>query len=138
MKNKVYGLKSMVILPTGEIERDGTLLFPNKEKADKFLAFVSHMANNTKQQHQMRGTKSSHYEHDQEYVVTNSLAEFVHTKTHFFVSRIGIHLLENQQNYVAENDVAIFNFINTDDESDTDADNNVIDVDATSVDDKKE
>lgn len=99
MKNKVYGLKSMVVYPSGEIERDGTLLFPNKEKADKFMAFVTHIASNTEQKPAMKGTNRSLYEHDQEYLVTPSIADFVNSRNSFFVRRISMHIVEETVDY---------------------------------------
>lgn len=95
MKNKVYGLVSMVISPEGVITKDGTLLFPNKERADNFLKFVNDASAQNQKTTHLRGSSRSHYEHGQEYIVSNSIAEFVHTKKTFFVSEIANHIVEN-------------------------------------------
>ncbi len=95
MKNKVYGLVSMVISPDGVIVRDGTLLFPNKEKAEHFLQFVRDISKQNQSSTHMRGSSRSHYEQDREYIVNNTIAENVHNKRSFFVSQIHQHLIEN-------------------------------------------
>lgn len=121
MKNKVYGLVSMVVSPEGVVTKDGTLLFPNKERADNFLEFVSDISTQSHSSTHMRGSSRSLYEHGQEYIVTNSLAEFVHTKKTFFVSEIANHIVDNIIDEPSK-DVVIgqISFVKTDEDTDKD------------------
>lgn len=127
MRNQVYGLVSMVILPSGEKVKDGTLLFSNKEKADKFLEFVSHLGKQTQVGTHMKGSNVSHYEHGQEYIVSNSIADFVNTKSCFFVSQIEKHLLDAP--IEASKDVVLSSIsFNTQEVLEDKQDNNIIDI----------
>lgn len=98
MKNNVYGLTSMIINENGDKVKDGTLLFINKERAEEYLSNVNQMQANTNSLIFMKGSVRSHYEHDQWYTVSDTIADFVRTKIRFFVRNIDIHTRELPEN----------------------------------------
>ena len=50
----------------------------------------------------MKGSRKSHYEEDQSYIVTNFIAENVHRQGNFFVSEIKKHLLSSTNEIPSE------------------------------------